>query len=480
MPRPDETAYPYLKRSPGERELNEVFTPTLEDIALAEQTAPRSHTSRLGFVVLLKTCQWLGYFVQLDDVPRVIVEHVARALGFLIVPADLASYDRTGGRVRHMNVIRARLGLHPFDDTAAHLLAASVREAAHMREDLRDIISYAVETLSKRRYELPGFSTIQRAARSGRAEVNGQLCHTVYAALGEAGCAQLDRLWSEPGRETNTTLWNDVKQDPGPPTLKEVRAFIHHSRWLADLRPIIALASLLPDAKVRQFAAEASTLDAGSMKRLTPARRYTLGTALLEVQAGTAADALGTMLVRRMGKVHQRSREALKVYQAQQQERTTRLVRTLREVAAAYGTDGDQAQRFEAIADVLGDGAETIIAQCDAYEASVTNNVLPFVWKQYQSSRSSLFAILQHVEFRSTTSDKGLEQARQFVLDHEHKRGAWLALPAAGLDLSWVPDGWWPLIRDKQAPDRLNRKQFEACLFSQLMLELKNGDTYIR
>lgn len=170
------------------------------------------------------------------------------------------------------------LGL--FDDTAAQLVATSVREAAHMREDLRDIISYAVERLSQRRYELPGFSTIQREARTGRAEVNGQLCHTVYTALGAVGRAHLDQMWSEPGRETNTTLWNDVKRDPGPPTLKEVRAFLHHARWLAGLKPAFVLASVLPDAKLRQFAAEASTLDAGSMKRLSPARRYTLGAAL--------------------------------------------------------------------------------------------------------------------------------------------------------------------------------------------------------
>ncbi len=81
MPRPDETAYPYLKRRPGERELNEVFTPTLEEIALAEQTAPRSPTSRLGVVLLLKPAPWLGDFVQLDEIPQPVVEHIARALG---------------------------------------------------------------------------------------------------------------------------------------------------------------------------------------------------------------------------------------------------------------------------------------------------------------------------------------------------------------------------------------------------------------
>src|SRR5436190_198589 len=51
------------------------------------------------------------------------------------------------------------------------------------------------------------------------------------------------------------------------------------------------------------------------------------------------------------------------------------------------------------------------------------------------------------------------------------------------LDLSWVPDGWWRLLTDEPRregiPDRVNRRHFEACVFSQLMLELKAGDLCI-
>jgi hypothetical protein len=45
----------------------------------------------VGFLVLLKTFQRLGYFVQLHDVPPTLVEHIAHTQGFLAAPDDLAN-----------------------------------------------------------------------------------------------------------------------------------------------------------------------------------------------------------------------------------------------------------------------------------------------------------------------------------------------------------------------------------------------------
>ncbi|MBV9602489.1 MAG: transposase [Chloroflexi bacterium] len=55
--------------------------------------------------------------------------------------------------------------------------------------------------------------------------------------------------------------------------------------------------------------------------------------------------------------------------------------------------------------------------------------------------------------------------------------------PIPLLDLSWVPDGWWRLMTDEPRwdafPERVRRRHFEPCVFSQLMLELKAGDLCI-
>ncbi len=73
MPTVHETAYPRLRGNPSPRELVDVYSPTRDEMDLADRVA-RSLTSRLGFLILLKTFQRLGYFVLIRDVPVSIVE----------------------------------------------------------------------------------------------------------------------------------------------------------------------------------------------------------------------------------------------------------------------------------------------------------------------------------------------------------------------------------------------------------------------
>ena len=113
MPSAYETAYPRLKSHLSPRELAMVYTPTKDEVTLAEGVT-RSDTARVGFLVLLKTFQRLGYFVQLRDVPPTIMEHIAQTQGFLVVPDALADYDASGTRRRHVPLIRAYQHVNPF------------------------------------------------------------------------------------------------------------------------------------------------------------------------------------------------------------------------------------------------------------------------------------------------------------------------------------------------------------------------------
>jgi hypothetical protein len=88
MPAVHETAYPRLKEAVTPTDLTEVYTPTAEEHALAISTSPRPG-ARLGFLILLKPFQRLGYFVLVGEVPPPIVRHVAGCLGLDPSPDDL-------------------------------------------------------------------------------------------------------------------------------------------------------------------------------------------------------------------------------------------------------------------------------------------------------------------------------------------------------------------------------------------------------
>lgn len=129
MPSAYETAYPRLKSNPSATELDSVYTPSKEENKLARQVA-RSETARLGFLVLLKTFQRLGYFIQLHEVPQAIIEHIARGQGFLVAPLNLHEYDASGTRRRHIPIIRSIQHVKPFGPDGQDVLRRAVREAA--------------------------------------------------------------------------------------------------------------------------------------------------------------------------------------------------------------------------------------------------------------------------------------------------------------------------------------------------------------
>ncbi|MDQ2810199.1 MAG: transposase, partial [Chloroflexota bacterium] len=89
-----------------------------------------------------------------------------------------------------------------------------------------------------------------------------------------------------------------------------------------------------------------------------------------------------------------------------------------------------------------------------------------------------LFQILRTLTISSTTQDQALCQAAEFILAHQHKRGAWLP---TGIDLSFASDAWQRLVlvrrRVRQRRKvQIVRRQLEVCVFTYLAHELKTGD----
>jgi len=168
---PSDTAYPLLKESPTGRELQELFTPNLFELGFAGENT-RQPIPRLGLLLLLKSFQKLGYFVRLSEIPPSIVLHIAKTIGWNQIPDDLSAYDASTARFRHMALVRSYLGVTPFADTARKLMLRTSLASSRVREDLADIVNMAIEELIRQRYELPGFSTLFRAARAARVAVN--------------------------------------------------------------------------------------------------------------------------------------------------------------------------------------------------------------------------------------------------------------------------------------------------------------------
>jgi len=483
MPGIQETAYPRLRSRLSLRELEEVYSPTNDDLEFARRVT-KGATAQLGFLVLLKTFQRLGHFVSVTEVPEAIILQIANRAGIRYDQTDLSGYEFSGTSRRHRQQIREHLEIKPYDRQARRLIVEAMTDAARTKDEPADLINSAIEELVRRRRELPTFDTLKRAALHVRAVVSRRYYREITRALNGEAVSRIDRMFLTDAA-AHRSAWNELRQDVGKASLSNFRDLVKYYQQLAPEAERVRSALLdVPDVKIKHFAAEAATLDAGRMQALEPQKRYALSASLITVQTAQVIDDLAGMLIKRMRRIDQRGAEALAEYRVRHQEQTDRLIGTLRDLLGAWQSVGTTKQRMAAMESVIGDRGHELIEQCEAHQAYAGNNHCSFLWRFYTSHRATLFRLLSVLRFESTSQDNSLIDALDFLRRHETSRAEWVAMDdEAKLDLSWAPDAWWKLITSENKRDapirRINRRHFEVCVFSQLTADLKSGDVCI-
>lgn len=86
---------------------------------------------------------------------------------------------------------------------------------------------------------------------------------------------------------------------------------LEHLEGLQRFDDVILALHAVPPAKVRHWAAEARSLDASEMRKMSSEKRHTLLVCLIARAQVTTRDDLADMLIKLMGRIHQRGREAL-------------------------------------------------------------------------------------------------------------------------------------------------------------------------
>ena len=476
-----DTAYSLLKVSPSARELDELYTPTIFELSFAEGST-RHLGPRMGLLILLKTFQKLGYFVQMSDVPSSIASHIAKAGGYPEGLKELATYDGSRTRSRHIALIRSYLGVSAFDREARKLLVRSAVESSRVREDLADIINASIEELLRQRYELPAFDTLYRAAKAARAAVNRSYYRQSSDRLTDSQQQNILSLFDrEPGERR--TGWDAVKIEPGQPTVKRICAFLQHLRWLQDQAASPAALESIPAVKLHRFAAEGRVLNAARMQELMDSKRFAIAASLLHRQVNRGFDDATDMFIRQVGKIHNSAKQLMQQKQASYLQQSSELVSTLRDVAVAYSTEGCTTDRLQSIGSLLEPNIQILLEKCEEHIALVTGNYLQLLLRFFPHPRRALLLILERISLETTTQDKTLEQAIRFVLQHRRYRKEWLDLESGStpaIDLSFVTEQWWLLVTGTKVrsllPSRVHHRYLELCVLSQVANELKSCD----
>ena len=493
MPAESETAYPRFRSTVTDRELREVYTPTPDERNLARQHTTGT-VAQVAFLTLLKTFQRLGYAVSLTAVPVRVVDHIANQVGLTVTTSDLIGYDASGTRRRHLRFIRTHLGIGAYGPEAQAVMEEAMAEAALGKDDLTDLINIALEEMVRQHWELPAFSAFSRAATKVRSRVNNEFHAHIGMRLSDEHLHRIDLLFTT-DPQTHESSWNRLREDPGKPNLKHVRELLDHINWLASLQIATQALAKIPDVKIKRFAAEAQTLDSARMQNMRSRKRYTLALCLLTTQYAQALDDLTEMVIRRLMRLHQQGKEAFEAYRNAQQKRIDELIVVLRDVTVAYRGEGTDQERMGVIDTAFDGKSAEVLQDCETHLAFVTNTYYPFLRKFYGTYRALLFKFLGTVTLRSSHQNTALEASIAFLKANETRTGDWLPICTVEkkrgeephhiplVDLSWMSDVWWRIVSGKTKrtplPERVDRRHFEICVFSQILWDLKTGDLYI-
>lgn len=480
----NETAYPQLHPEPRPRELSDHYTPTPDELAWARKRAA-TPLKRVSLLVLLKCAQRLGYFPQLKDIPRPYLDHATRASGFArpLTAEEIRKTDAGGTRQANVDLLRERMDIRSLDDAA--WLFAQAQKVAEVQHHVPDIINVLLEELVHFRYELPGFSTLQRVAQSARDKVEEGHYEAISGPLSASIRERIDALFKAAGGST-ATAWNSLKQEPAKPTNTAVREYLDHVRQLQVLSVGLPAVDVVSVSKLKHYRALGRALNAAEMAELKPKKRYALAVIFIRSCHARALDDAADLYIRLYDRMQATAQRRLREYQLQRGRIIDALIERFHGTLLAYQTDGGVTKRFQAIAESLGEDAEELAELCEQHLAFANENSLPFLTMGYTSTRSLLFNCLEIIRPRSTSDSRHMERLIDAMLRLRSSRSEFVSLDELGLDskrdLFWMNNQWRRLVFDvpeEVTQGMVHRRSFELAVHQRIRDDLRNGDLFI-
>lgn len=485
LPSINETAYPRLKNVINKNELANIYTPTEAEIDFANKSA-RKDMPKLCLLVMLKTFQRLGYFIQIKDVPLQIIEHIMNSANITIYNIQIDNYDGSNTKSNHIVAIRNYLNIKAYNTDAKQLILKSVASIAKFKDEPADLINVAIEELVKNRYELPAFNTLVRIIEKVIHDTYELYYKHVHDNLDENNINLINKLFQENEGVFNTP-WNVLKKDAGKPSINNIKNLIIALENIKSFEIKSDILSTIPDVKLKNFVCEAQALDASKMKELKPHKRYTLAIAFLMQKYSSTLDDIGEMFIKIVKSSQKKAQDKKEEHRIKHSETTNDLVSTLKALLIAYKTDGSKEEKFNAIESIIQNTEpDDIIDKCETHNTLYEKNYYSFSWESIKGKRSILFKILSTIDIYSTTQDKTIELLIKIIQKYKNSNKL-EQIPKdefENIDLSWISEQWTKLLTGHTGKiinnEAINRRHLEVCIFYEIMNGLKSGDLYIK
>jgi len=212
---------------------------------------------------MLKTFQRLGYFCHPEAIPVAIVNHIR---DYLKLGKNHSAIAPVRSSRRYKEAVRNYLAVSIYDKRGQKLMAIAVANAANFRDHPADLINIAIEELVKERYELPGFSTIDRLVLHIREVINRRLFKRVARSLSPTEIAYLDNLLTN-NPDSEAINLNKIKQLPKKASLSQIKALLAKFSNLMNFGDAKRLLSNISNTKIKHFDGDRSNFRCSRISR---------------------------------------------------------------------------------------------------------------------------------------------------------------------------------------------------------------------
>lgn len=486
-----ETAYPRIKTHSLLRDIKRLYTPTQSEW-LWVKSRRIDNDLRLGHMVLLKCFQRLGYFPNIDAITQSIINHIAKKLDLQPIDKPHLLFSSMQSIKRAKITIRAYRQVKKLETSEQkEWLNTFSREMAATKDNAVDIINAMIEILLKERFELPGFSTLERIASSARAAVNNEIVRCVANALSDTAKKRLQSLL-EDKNDDGQSLWLQLKQEPKRPTSKTLKLFLTHSQIINDLQRIIGSLPEIPEEKRLQLVNEAKAYDIAKMKAISDHKRYTLLALLVNTQFYFTTDCIVDMFIKQIQKLHNRAKNDLKHFQDDAVKESEALIVLLKDVAKIMSEEDSQSEKINRIDRTFDHDSSHIIKRCDHLVLHGLDNHLQFLEKHYTGYlRNALLDCMELLKIGHTTHDSDLLSCLKSILKYRKNKSIEITVKSIESNhknadktaVSWVSDKWTKLLFKDNSPRIINRllvkSYFEMAVLTEMAHRFKSGDLYV-
>lgn len=473
-------AYPRLSSRFSNEDLSENLTLQSGDFNVLKRI--RRDENRLGFAVLLKTFEYLGYPPQQKRIiPAIVVNRISEQLG---LDAKLFSKYKWKNRAwdQHISIIREYTGFRPFDVNDTHSLSNQLIKSANDLPSQKELLNAAIQGCRNSRIELPSEKELLRIINSARNTILQSIYQKIYERISPGIRERMDVCLK--AGASNTTSYDWMKSKAGRLGMRNLIDEIRKLNFIKEfeIEPGI-LFNGISQGVLHYLRDRARPEDSYQMRRHPAPIRYSLMAVLLHFRQQDVTDNIVRSFLELIRRIEKKADKSLEVKLVKNIRRVYGKSNILYKIAKA-STENPEGTIQDVIFTAVGeDVLKRIVDEFDAesqeadYDASKTKTMKVKYSHHY---RKMLKPVLESLIFHANNP------AQQPLMD-----GLKIVKKYADSRCTYYPDnenipeelitGYWESLVYEETSNgaRVKRYYFEICVLQKLEKAIKCKEVWV-